>query len=65
MVESAISGLRLALSEMNEGVRALLGPDRDAPELVSELLAHEGEAPLGPRPRRNQRAARRHLALVK
>jgi hypothetical protein len=65
MVASTMSELRRALSEMNEGVRALLGPERGVPELVHELLADAPPEGRPPRSQRRPRAPRRHLSLVK
>ena len=66
MVASTIEELRRALDEMNEGVRALLGPERCVPGLVGELLeGGRARAPLRSPRRPHRPAPRSHLSLVK
>jgi hypothetical protein len=65
MVAATMNELRRALSEMNDGVRALLGPERGVPELVGELLEDWDARRVRPRSRAAGRTPRRHLALVK
>jgi hypothetical protein len=79
MIDGTFNELRRALSEMNDGVRALLGPDGGVPELVGELLVDPEPSPgmsrdmaaLGkrrrtpPRGARLRSARRDHLERVK
>ena len=71
LVDGTLSELRRALSEMNEGVRALLGPERCVPELVGELLDGHRESagtrgdPKACAQRGRTRAARRGSARPK